>query len=262
MVLRFAANITTMMKEGSLASRYMVAKNLKFRAVECQFPYDSPLDELQSSKNASGLQHVLINSYPGELSKGQLGFAAIPGCENEFFSSIELTLRYARALGCKKVHVMAGVVNKGNHADCEKVYVKNLTKAAEMFEKENIIGVIEPLCKEVKPNYFLDSYAQGKKYIDQVNRKNIRLLLDVFHMQMISGNLTNTIKDIFPVVGHVQISQAPGRSEPNAPGEINYSYVLKLIEELGYDDWIGLEYFPRGSARDSIAWIEEYGYTL
>ncbi|XP_064476965.1 putative hydroxypyruvate isomerase [Ornithodoros turicata] len=263
MVLKFAANITTMVKDVALTSRYALFKDLGFRAVECQFPYDVPVEEIQRSKNDAGVEHVLINSFPGDLSKGQLGFAALPGHENDFIHSMELTLTYARALGCKKIHVMAGVTADGSNAtQCEDVYIKNLTKAAEMLERENIIGVIEPLCKEVKQNYFLNSYAQGKKYVTQINHKNIRLLLDVFHMQMISGNLTNTIKDIMPIVGHVQISQAPNRHEPNAPGEINYCYVLDLINDHGYEDWIGLEYFPKSTTVESMSWLKEFGYAL
>ncbi|KAM7287196.1 phospholipase A1 member A [Ixodes scapularis] len=114
----------------------------------------------------------------------------------------------------------------------------------------------------MKTGYFLDSYEKGAKYVAEINHKNMRLLLDVFHMQMLSGNLTNTIREIFPLVGHVQVSQAPNRQEPSAPGEINYRYIFELIEELGYRDWIGLEYFPSGSTADSITWIKDYGYVL
>lgn len=157
---------------------------------------------------------------------------------------------------------MAGVMSKDRDKAMEETYIKNLQKAAEMLEKENIIGVIEPLCKQVKPNYFLDSYKEGARFVAQVNHSNMRLLLDVFHLQMLSGNLTNTIRELFPLVGHIQISQAPSRCEPSAPGEINYPYILNLIDELGYADWIGLEYFPSGSALDSIRWITDYNCSL
>ncbi|XP_042145393.1 LOW QUALITY PROTEIN: phospholipase A1 member A [Ixodes scapularis] len=262
MPVKLAANLSTMFKDGSLADRYSTALQMGFKAVECQFPYDTPLEEIRSRKKSSGLEQVLINSYPGDLSKGELGFAAKPGCEGEFLRSLETTLNYAKALNCNKVHVMAGVT--GGHCDksMEETYVKNLRKAADMFEKEDIVGVIEPLCKQVKPGYFLDNYEKGAKYVAEINHKNMRLLLDVFHMQMLSGNLTNTIREIFPLVGHVQVSQAPNRQEPSAPGEINYRYIFELIEELGYRDWIGLEYFPSGSTADSITWIKDYGYVL
>lgn len=262
MPVKLAANLSTMFKDGSLADRYSTALQMGFKAVECQFPYDTPLEEIRSRKTSSGLEQVLINSYPGDLSKGELGFAAKPGCEGEFLRSLETTLNYAKALNCKKVHVMAGVT--GGHCDksMEEIYVKNLRRAADMFEKEGIVGVIEPLCNQVKPGYFLNSYEKGAKYVAEINHKNMRLLLDVFHMQMLSGNLTNTIKEIFPLVGHVQVSQAPNRQEPSAPGEINYRYIFELIEELGYRDWIGLEYFPSGSTADSITWIKDYGYVL
>lgn len=262
MPLKLAANISTMFKDGDISSRYELARELGFKAVECQFPYDVPMEKLRSRKLDCNVEHVLINSYPGKLSTGELGFAAKPGCEAEFLSSLETTIKYAKALDCKKVHVMAGVMSKDRDKAMEETYIKNLQKAAEMLEKENIIGVIEPLCKQVKPYYFLDSYKEGARFVAQVNHSNMRLLLDVFHLQMLSGNLTNTIRELFPLVGHIQISQAPSRCEPSAPGEINYPYILNLIDELGYADWIGLEYFPSGSALDSIRWITDYNCSL
>lgn len=262
MPVKLAANLSTMFKDGSLADRYSMAAQMGFKAVECQFPYDTPLEDIRRRKNSSGLEQILINSFPGDVSKGELGFAALPNCQDQFLRSLETTLEYAKALNCKKVHIMAGVTGRHQDKSMEETYIKNLRKAAEMFEKENVVGVVEPLCKQVKLGYFLDSYEKGARYIAEVNHKNMRLLLDVFHMQMSSGNLTNTIREIFPLVGHIQVSQAPTRQEPSAPGEINYRYIFRLIEELGYKDWIGLEYFPSGSAADSITWVKDYGYAL
>ncbi|KAH8035260.1 hypothetical protein HPB51_004501 [Rhipicephalus microplus] len=160
------------------------------------------------------------------------------------------------------IHIMAGITGTERSSIMEETYLANLTKAAGLLEKEGIVGVIEPLCKQVKPGYFLNSYEQAARYVTQLNHKNLRLLLDVFHLQMSSGDLTNTIASVYPLVGHIQVSQAPRRDELNAPGEINYKYILHLLEELSYDDWIGLEYTPSGQSGDGISWIKDYGYSL
>lgn len=262
MPLKFAANISTMFTQSPLLTRYRLAQSLGFKAVECQFPYDVGVDNIRSEKETCGLEQVLINSYPGDLTKGELGFAAKPGCEAEFLSSLETSIKYAKALDCKKIHIMAGITGAEHNNVMEETYLTNLMKAANLLEKEGIIGVIEPLCKQVKPGYFLRDYEQAARYVTQLNHKNLRLLLDVFHLQMSSGNLTNTIASVFPLVGHIQVSQAPRRDEPDAPGEINYKYILHLFEELGYTDWIGLEYTPSGQSGDGISWVKGYGYSL
>lgn len=262
MPLKFAANISTMYLTEPLPDRYFSCRDSGFKAAECQFPYKNTAEELRINKVQSGLEHVLINSYPGDLTKGELGFAAKPGCESQFMSSLETSIKYAKALDCKKIHIMAGITGLEKDAAMEAVYVKNLMRAAQLLEKEGIVGVIEPLCKQVKRGYFLDSYEAAARYIKQINHKNIRLLLDVFHLQMISGNLTNTITDLFPLVGHIQVSQAPHRTEPGAPGEIDYKYILQLIDRLGYTDWIGLEFTPVVMDGEGLYWITDYGYSL
>ncbi|XP_050042272.1 putative hydroxypyruvate isomerase isoform X1 [Dermacentor andersoni] len=262
MPLKFAANISTMFTHAPLLTRYRMAQSLGFKAVECQFPYDVGVDNIRNEKETCDLEHVLINSYPGDLTKGEMGFAARPGCESEFLSSLETTIKYAKALNCKKIHIMAGITGTDHSSVIEETYLTNLMKAAELLEKEGIVGVIEPLCKAVKPGYFLSNYEQAARYVAQINHKNLRLLLDIFHLQMSSGNLTNTVTSVYPLVGHIQVSQAPRRDELNAPGEINYKYVLRLFEELGYTDWIGLEYTPSGQGGDGVSWIKEYGYCL
>lgn len=262
MPLKFAANISTMYLKKPLLKRYWACRDEGFKAVECQFPYEQSAEEIGIDRADSGLEHVLINSYPGDLTKGELGFAAKPGCESQFLSSLDTSVKYAKALNCKKIHIMAGITGPEKDAAMETVYGKNLMRAAHLLEKEGIVGVIEPLCKQAKQGYFLDSYEEAVRYIKQINHKNIRLLLDVFHLQMTSGNLTNNITNLLPLVGHIQISQAPHRNEPGAPGEINYRYILQLIDKLGYTDWIGLEFTPLGADGEGLYWIKDYGYSL
>jgi len=261
MGLKFAANVSMMFKElSSLPDRYHEAARRGFVAVECQFPYDTPLEELVQAKQESGVEQVLINSFQGK-SHGDIGFAVQPSKHDEFQKSLELTIRYAKALNCKKVHIMAGVPQQGVPlADTEALYIRNLCHAAAMFQKEGIMGLIEPLCPQVRSDYFLQSYDKAVEYVKKVNSRNIRLMLDIFHLQMLHGNLSTNISKLAKYVGHVQISQAPTREEPSAPGEIDYRYILNLLSELGYKDFIGLEYAPSKKTPESLRWLKDWDY--
>lgn len=261
MGLKFAANVSMMFKElDNLPDRYTEAAKRGFTAVECQFPYDTPVEDIVRAKEAAGLEQVLINSFQGK-SHGDIGFACQPNKQEDFRQSIEITIRYAKALNCKKVHIMAGVPQLGvATSDTEQLYIRNLCYAANEFQKEGIMGVIEPLCKQVRSDYYLQSYDKAIELVKKINSRNIRVMLDIFHLQMIHGNLTTYISQLARYVGHIQISQAPLRTEPSDVGEINYPYILDLLDELGYRDYIGLEYSPSGRTEDSLNWLKEWGY--
>ncbi|XP_013789462.1 putative hydroxypyruvate isomerase [Limulus polyphemus] len=264
MPLKFAANISTMFKEyDSLVDRYEAAKNMGFNAVESQFLYNYPLEDISAARSKAGITQVLINSAPGNIEAGDFGFASKPHYEAEFISSMDLSMTYAKALGCKMIHIMAG--NQSRYikdSNVEEVYIENLVKVLDLYSQEGITFVIEPITQLLKPNYFLTSFDQAVSYIKKINSPFLKLQLDIFHLQMICGNLTNNIRELLQYVGHIQVSQAPNRDEPSAPGEINYQYVFSLLDELRYDGWIGLEYTPKESTREGLKWIEEYGYKL
>lgn len=255
MPLKFAANLSTMFTEhASLLDRYQAAKSIGFTAVECQFPYNYTDVELAKVKQEVGVEQVLINSFPG--GAGEMGFAAKPHYEGEFRSSLDLTIKYAKALNCPRIHIMAGLRPKMLvDVEMEATYIDNLLYAAEILAKENIIGVIEPIAPAVSELYFLQSFKKAIEYIKKVNHPNIKLLLDIFHLQKITGNLTEHIKEFLPYTGHVQISQVPDRNQIDASGEIDYSYILSLLEKYQYTDWIGLEYKPTGPTTDSLNWL-------
>ncbi|XP_018569183.1 putative hydroxypyruvate isomerase isoform X2 [Anoplophora glabripennis] len=259
---KFCANLAFLFPEKPLLERYKLAKDAGFKAVETGFPLGLSKDQVVIAKNAAGVQQILINIYTGDVTKGELGFAAIPGKENEFKKSIETTIDYAKALGAKKIHIMAGKVEGNVTTAHDSVYENNLRYAVELLEKENILALIEPINKYSIPHYYMNSFEKALSVIEKINSPNLKLMLDVFHLQLIRGNISNTIKELIKFIGHVQIAQAPNRNEPNTPGEINYKYVLEAIQKAGYDDWIGLEYKPLGDTKDGLAWVGELGYSL
>ncbi|PSN55402.1 putative hydroxypyruvate isomerase [Blattella germanica] len=262
MPLKFCANLTFMFQETSnLLERYALAKRAGFSAVECAFPYDYQVEEVVKAKQEAGVEQILINTFVGDVTKGQLGFAAIPGSEDQFKASIERAIQYAKALGCPRIHVMSGAVKKVEDAN-DAEYLKNMKYAASLFEKHKIVGLIEPINPYSVPNYYMNSFDKGLQVVKEVNSPNLKLMLDIFHLQQISGNLTRKITELLPYVGHIQIAQVPDRNEPNTKGEIEYKYIFSLLEKLKYDGWIGLEYKPLTQTKQGLKWLEEFGFVL
>ncbi|XP_057651332.1 putative hydroxypyruvate isomerase [Diorhabda carinulata] len=258
---KFCANLAFLFPDKPLKERYQLAKNAGFKAVETGFPFGLEMQEVVAAKNTAGIEQILINIYTGDVSKGELGFAAIPGKEKEFKNSLEKTIEYAKALGVRKIHIMSGKVDENKNAH-DILYESNLRYAAKMLEKENLIGLIEPINKYSIPNYYMNSYDKAVSVIEKINSPHLKLMLDIFHLQLIKGNITHTIHELKNHIGHVQIAQAPDRHEPTTEGEINYKYVLEILQREGYKDWIGLEYKPLKDTEEGLKWIQDLGYSL
>ncbi|KAM6921195.1 putative hydroxypyruvate isomerase [Xenentodon cancila] len=263
--LKFCANISWLFTElPDFSRRIHAAAAAGFQAVEAAWLYDSDLQQLQRATRDTGVEVVLINTPPGDLKAGDLGLAAVPGREADFRRGLDLTLEYAKALNCRRVHLMAGRVpadaqRTAAAAEMEDVFVQNLNYAADVLAKEEITGLIEPINTRITdPRYFLDSPHQAAAILDKVGKPNIKLQMDMFHWQIMDGNLTQNMQKYFPGIGHVQIAQVPGRNEPDSPGELNYGYLFNMLENLGYQGYIGCEYKPLGSTEESLGWIREY----
>ncbi|XP_060515991.1 putative hydroxypyruvate isomerase isoform X2 [Cylas formicarius] len=259
---KFCANLAFLFKEKPLLERYSAAKAAGFKAVETGFPYGFSKEQVISAKNSAGIEQVLINILTGDVTKGELGHAALPGSENEFKKNLETTIEFAKALGAKKIHIMSGRVNDEVTSIHDQTYVENLRYAAKVLEKENLIGLIEPINKYSVPGYYMNSYEKALAVLKSINSPSLKLQLDIFHLQLIKGDITHTIKALTSYIGHVQIAQVPGRNEPNTEGEINYKYIFDLLKQEGYNDWIGLEYNPQKDTESGLNWINKMGYTL
>uniref|UniRef100_A0A3P9Q4F2 Hydroxypyruvate isomerase n=1 Tax=Poecilia reticulata TaxID=8081 RepID=A0A3P9Q4F2_POERE len=200
----------------------------------------------------------------GDIKAGDLGLGAVPGRELEFRKGLDLTLKYAKALNCKRIHLMAGRIPVDAHRaaiarEMEDVFVQNLNYAAGILAKEGITGLIEPINTRITdPRYFLDSPHQAAAILEKVGKPNIQLQMDIFHWQIMDGNLTKNMHKYFSIIGHVQIAQVPGRNEPDSNGELCYRYLLNTLEKLGYQGYIGCEYKPLDSTEESLGWIQQY----
>ncbi|XP_069378747.1 putative hydroxypyruvate isomerase isoform X2 [Paralichthys olivaceus] len=263
--LKFCANISWLFTEmPDFSQRIHAAASAGFQAVEAAWLYDSDLKELQRARAAAGVEVVLINTPPGDVKAGDLGLGSVPGREAEFRQGLVMAIEYAKALDCKRIHLMAGRVPVGSQRtavvkEMEAVFVQNLTYAADILSKEGITGLVEPINTRITdPRYFLDCPHQAAVILGKVGQPNIKLQMDIFHWQIMDGNLTHNINKYFPIIGHIQIAQVPGRNEPDSKGELNYNYLFKTLENNGYQGYIGCEYKPLGSTEEGLGWIKDY----
>ncbi|XP_032664165.1 putative hydroxypyruvate isomerase isoform X2 [Odontomachus brunneus] len=262
MALKFASNLSFMFTEvPSIIDRYQLARQAGFKAVESGFPFGFSIEQVVTAKKRAGVCQVLLNVFTGDVTKGELGYAAIPGKEDDFKESISKTIQYAKALDCKMIHVMSGTVVSPT-IDNDAIYEKNLLHAIEKCQQEDIVVVIEPINNYSVPNYYMNNFRKGLDLVEKINNTHFKLQLDIFHLQHCCGNITRNIQEFLPYVGHIQIAQVPDRHEPHTSGEIDYKYVLSLLETVGYSGYIGLEYRPKSSTVEGLKWITNYGYTL
>jgi hydroxypyruvate isomerase len=255
---RFAANQSLMYAEQPFMQRFEAAARDGFRAVECQFPYAFPAAEIAAALRANGMQQVLINAPPGDPAAGDRGTCSLPGREDEFRDGVERAIGYAVTLDCPRLHVMAGVVSdEAQRARQRETYVGNLRWAARRLAREGITALIEPINTRDVPGYLLDRQADAHAVVAEVGEPNLKVQMDLYHCQIVEGDLATKIRRYLSGVGHVQIAGVPERHEPDV-GELNYPYLFELIDELGYDGWVGCEYRPRGATRDGLGWMARW----
>jgi len=255
----FAANLSFLFQDLPFLDRFEAARRAGFRAVEYLFPYEHDPATLAGLLKRHGLTQALFNLPPGDWAKGERGIAAFPGREEEFAAGVEKALRYAQALGCERVHAMAGVLpHHVAREDAEKVYIANLKSAAASLALHGIRLLIEPINTRDMPGYFLSTVEEARRIMERVSHPNLLLQLDLYHAQVMGGDLARRVETHLPVTDHIQIANPPDRHEPD-DGEINYGYLFSLIDRLGYKGWIGCEYKPRAGTLEGLGWARPFG---
>ena len=262
---RFAANLSMLYNDLDFLDRYAAAARDGFKAVEFLFPYAYEPSVLQARLTENGLQQVLFNAPPGDWDAGERGIACVPGREAEFRAGIERAIDYAQALECPRIHVMAGIVPaNADAAAVHATYVSNLRIAARLAAVHGIQLMLEPINGRDMPGFFLSRQDQGHALITEIGEANIRVQMDLYHCQIVEGDLAAKIRQYLPtgLVGPIQIAGVPERHEPDV-GEINYPYLFDLMDSLGFEGWVGCEYKPaRGAAphatRDGLGWLQRW----
>jgi hydroxypyruvate isomerase len=252
---KFAANLTFLFNELPFMERFEAAAKAGFRAVEYMAPYPYAAGEIKAALQANGLTQALFNLPAGDWDNGERGLACVPGREAEFKAGVASAIGYAEALGCKKINCLSGKLPAG--VSCEQgqaALISNLTYAASELKKADILCVMEPINSFDIPGYFINRTAEALAVFDQIDSDNLKVQYDIYHSQRMEGELGNTLKNYLPRIGHIQLADNPGRNEPGT-GEINYPWLFKHIDALGYDGWIGCEYKPKTTTIEGLGWM-------
>jgi hydroxypyruvate isomerase len=255
---RLAANLTMMYGEHPFLERFGAAAKDGFRGVEYLFPYEHAALDLRARLEQHGLSQALFNAPPGDWANGERGIASLPGREDEFRRSIDTALDYARVLGNKRLHVMAGLAGPNDErAKHRAVYVRNLAYAAREAASLGITVVIEPINTRDIPGFFLNRQDEAHAVCDEVGAPNVAVQMDLYHCQIVEGDVAMKMRRYIAQVGHVQVAGVPERHEPDI-GEVHYPYLLRLLDTLGYDGWVGCEYRPRAGTSEGLGWAAEW----
>lgn len=250
--MKFSANLGFLYTDLPLPEAVHAAKADGFDALECHFPYDTPPADLKTALKTTGLRMLGMNTWPGDRSAGDFGLAALVGREGEARAEIERAFAYAAAAGIEAVHVMAGRTDGG--AAAENCFRTNLDHACDFAEKQGITVLIEPINTRDVAGYHLSGTAHAAQIIDDLDRPELKIMFDCYHMQIMQGNLAHSIEKLLSKIGHIQIAAVPDRGEPNI-GELDYAWLLRHISHIGYQGYIGAEYRPRTTTRDGLGWI-------
>jgi hydroxypyruvate isomerase len=255
---KFSANLTMMFNEVDFLDRFERAAKADFRAVEYLFPYGLSKGQLVDQLGQYNLEQALHNLPAGNWQAGERGIACLPGREGEFREGVGLAIEYAKALKCSRLNCLVGKAPQGVPPEkIRQTLVDNLRFAAKALEKEGIQLLIEPLNDQDIPGFYLVHTRDAIRVFEEVDHLNLWLQYDIYHMQIMEGNLTKTILAHLPRIAHIQLADNPGRHEPGT-GEINFANLFRSIDEADYKGWIGCEYIPAGKTEEGLEWIKPY----
>ena len=255
---RFSANLGFLFADLPFLDRFAAAAAAGFRAVEYMAPYHHAPHEIASRLADLGLTQALFNLPAGDWEAGERGMAILPDRVGDFRDSVARALDYAEALGCKRLNCLAGIAPpNADRRTFEATLIDNLAFAAEVAAKRGVKLLIEPINTRDIPGFFVSRSDEALRLIERVGSTNLWLQADIYHMQIMEGDLARRLEAAMPRIAHIQIADNPGRSEPGT-GEINYGFLLPLIDRLGYDGWIGCEYRPATTLDAALAWMRPY----
>lgn len=256
MPLQFSANLSFLFTEHEILDRFGAAARAGFKGVEFHFPYDHDRAVLAEVVLTSGVEVVLFNLPAGYWAAGERGIACLPDRKAEFQDGVGRAIEYAEALGCTRLNCLAGIA-AGPQGKAIDTLIDNLKFAAAATQRAGIQLMLEPLNTRDTPGFLISTTTQAMQVIGAVASKNLFLQYDLYHAQVMEGDLMRTLETLLPRIGHIQIADNPGRHEPGT-GEINFPFLFRRLGELGYAGWIGCEYQPGGATLDSFGWLDEW----
>lgn len=254
-MLRFSANLSFLFLDRPFLDRFAAAAASGFKGVEFHFPYAFPVDEVVDAVKRAAVEVVLFNLPAGDWAGGERGIACLPERLGEFRDGVAEAARYAEALGCPRLNCIAGRRGPGlDEALLRATLVDNLRHAADVFAPAGRQVLIEPLNSRDTPDFLIDRSASALALLEEAGRPNLGLQYDIYHAQVMEGDLANTLARNLRRIGHIQLADNPGRHQPGT-GEIHFPFLFQHLHTLGYDGWIGCEYVPLGATEDSFDWM-------
>lgn len=253
---RFAANLSMLFTEVDFLDRFKAAAQAGFRGVEYLFPYDYPVEEIRARLDANQLRQVLFNLPAGDWAKGERGIACLPERVEEFRAGVDTAIEYTRVLGNTQVNCLAGITPQG--ADpfmVQNTLLDNLEYAADRLEAVGIKLVMEMINTRDIPGFYLNTTKQALEIREQVGSPNLFLQYDIYHMQIMEGDLARTMAANLAAINHIQLADNPGRNEPGT-GEINYAFLFEHLDRIGYQGWVGAEYKPLTTTKAGLGWLK------
>ena len=254
---KLCANLTFLFNEHEFIERFAAAAKAGFKAVEYMSPYEYDKGQLAEQLGKHGLVQVLHNLPAGDWGKGERGIACHPDRVGEFQDGVGKAIEYATALDCKQLNCLAGILPEAPEDRQRAAFVSNLKFAALKLKEAGIKLLIEPINTRDIPGFYLTRSSQALEIIREVGADNLFLQYDIYHMQIMEGDLARTIEKNLALIPHMQLADNPGRNEPGT-GEINYPFLLEHIDRIGYTGWIGCEYKPRSKTEDGLGWARPY----
>ncbi|WP_300015342.1 TIM barrel protein [uncultured Roseobacter sp.] len=248
---RFSANLGFLWNDRPLPDAIRAAKSAGFDAVECHWPYDIPAAEVAAALSETGLSMLGLNTRRGDVATGENGLSALVGRENEAREAIDEALDYAQQTGTGKVHVMAGFAQGEAAHAC---FISALRYACDKAAPLGISILIEPLNHYDAPGYFLSTTTQAQQIIAEVERPNLNLMFDCYHVQLMEGDLSHRLEKLMPLIGHIQFASVPDRGPPDS-GEINYAHIFDVVARLGFDAPLGAEYKSTQKTDETLGWM-------
>jgi hydroxypyruvate isomerase len=243
--------------EVPLLERFAAARRAGFAAVELVSPYEHASADVATAAREAGVEVVLFNLPAGDWAKGDRGVACDPARVEEFRAGVARALDYARALGCPRLHAMAGIRPPGvPEAALRAAYLENLRFAGRALAEDGLTLLVEGINGRDMPGYYLQTSAQAFAVMDEAAVPNLLYQYDCYHMHVMEGDLALTLERRLPRIGHVQIADAPGRHEPGT-GEIDYRSLLRHLDRIGYRGFVGCEYRPLRTTEEGLAWMKE-----
>ena len=252
---KFAANLSMMFNEVLFLDRFAAAADCGFTAVEYLFPYDHPAELVAERLQAAGLAQALFNMPPGDWVAGERGMAALPGREADFAAALDMAIAYAKVIGTPLLHMMAGIAPATDPAAIV-TYRNNLKRATDRTGEAGIGLVIEPINARDMPGYFLNDFNRAVDFIGEMDAAHVKLQFDVYHRQILHGDVIMALRQMAPIIGHIQIASVPERHEPMT-GELDDRRIFGEIDAVGYLGYVGCEYRPAAGTREGLGWMNK-----